>query len=294
MAFSTRVLLREKMAFTQILNDFRSSLHVQLDKAFEEGSKVLLNEIIDAMILNNKEQQLNIADAIRSLSDRIDRLDNARSSQVRIPEIYHNWVNLGEVVQNVQEVDEDDDEDEDDKNTMETDSLTGEVQEDDADADAVEEEDVEADVVDDDTVPEEDEGEAEEQEEEEEQQEEEEEQQVKEQIQGYLKFAEEQEAEEEGPLQELEVDGETYYYDSEGNVYKADENGEVGEPVGTYDESTGEFGLFESEAEAEAETLEPFTYKGKTYLKDSEDNVYLEDGSETNFHLVGGKMARKV
>ena len=91
-------------------------------------------------------------------------------------------------------------------------------------------------------------------------------------------------------LQELEVDGEMYYYDPAGNVYKtpATEN----EPVGTYDVATGEFSLFETE-EAE-EVLEPITYKGKQYLKDSENNIYLDDGSETDFRILGGKMVRKV
>ena len=300
------------MSFTQMLNEFRSSLHVQLDKAFEEGSKVLLNEIIDVMIINNKQQQLNIADviqslsdkinmiinnkqpqlniadAIRSLSDRIDRIDNSRQNQVCIPEVYHTKLNLADVVQTIQEVDDQDNNkeivQEDYENTVveeneytvveENEDTVVEENEDtvveeneDTVVEENEDEVAQGEVVDDDTIPEEDEGEAEEEEE------------------------EEEEEEQEDILQELEVDGKKYYYDSQGNIYELNENGEPGEPIGTYDEEMGEFALFELEEE-DVETLEEIIHKGKIYFKDSENNVYNAECQRIPYTYVNGRFVK--
>jgi len=103
-----------------------------------------------------------------------------------------------------------------------------------------------------------------------------------------------EEAEEEA-LQEIEVDGTTYYYDSEGNVFILTAEGvPCDEPVGKYDIENGEFGLFASEEEEESEGLEEFEYKGKTYYKDSEGNVYNASGEPLPYTFTNGRLARKA
>ena len=264
------------MSLSQHLVEFRKSLFADLDEAFLKASNTLLNNMVTEMVIQNNK---NYGEILRRL-EQLEQQSQTKPVMLTIPELFGTKTNLYDVVP--ESLSHEDVDEEDDAQTMETDSISGEVVEEDNKMvhEEEEEEEAEAEVVDDDTQPpEEDEGEA---------------YDADEDDTGDSAAGEDEDADAdadaEEALQELEVDGETYYYDSAGNVYKADENGEVGDPVGTYDESSGEFELFE----AATETLEPFTYKGKTYLKDSQDNVYLEDGSETDFHLVGGKMARKV
>ena len=104
--------------------------------------------------------------------------------------------------------------------------------------------------------------------------------------------AAEEEEEEENGLRELEVDGTTYYYDTEGNVYQLDDDGEATGPVGRYSEDSGEFELFESEAEEE--TLEEFTHKGKTYYKDSQNNVYNSQAEPLPYSYVNGRLVKNT
>jgi len=102
------------------------------------------------------------------------------------------------------------------------------------------------------------------------------------------------EAEEEA-LQEIEVDGTTYYYDSEGNVFTLTAEGvPCDEPVGKYDMESGEFGLFSTEEEEESESLEEFDHKGKTYYKDSEGNVYNASGEPLPYISTNGRFVRKA
>lgn len=91
----------------------------------------------------------------------------------------------------------------------------------------------------------------------------------------------------------LEVGDKTYWLDSEYKLYKETEEG-YEEINGTYNPETGELELEEdeddaseveddddaSEAEDEEETeeAEEFTYKNKTYYRDSNNNVYNADG----------------
>jgi len=102
--------------------------------------------------------------------------------------------------------------------------------------------------------------------------------------------AEEVSVSEEEALQELEVDGTTYYYDSAGNVYTLSEDGTPSEePVGTYNTESGEFELFESE-----EVLEEITYKNKKYYKDSHDNVYNVDMEPLPYTYTNNRFVRKA
>ena len=287
-----------------ILLEVRKSLHDELDRVFQEGSQRLLTEIVDKVIKDNNAaayNQQHIELYLKHLNERIDLLLTQKPPQQKqsntIPEVYHTDVELDQVVEDVTPENIEYDTEEDDDEVVE------EEEDDDEVVEEEEDEVVEAaptgDVVDDETVEDVDEGIAEEEEavEEEEEVVEEEEAVEEEEVVEEEEGVEEEEAAEEAAeedsdaLQPLEVDNITYYYDSEGNVYLPNDEGEVGEPVGKYDPETGEFEL---ELTSDSETLTPFTYKGKTYLKDSEDNVYTETGEETSFRYVGGKMVRKV
>ena len=284
-----------------ILLEFRKSLHDELDRVFQEGSQRLLTEIVDKVIKDNNAaayNQQHIELYLKHLNERIDLLLTRKPPQQKqsntIPEVYHTDVELDQVVEDVtpENIEYD---------TEEDDEVVEEEEDDDEVVEEEEDEVVEAaptgDVVDDETVEDVDEGIAEEEVEEAEEVVEEEEAVEEEEVVEEEEGVEEEEAAEEAAeedsdaLQPLEVDNITYYYDSEGNVYLPNDEGEVGEPVGKYDPETGEFEL---ELTSDSETLTPFTYKGKTYLKDSEDNVYTETGEETSFRYVGGKMVRKV
>jgi len=100
--------------------------------------------------------------------------------------------------------------------------------------------------------------------------------------------AEEVESESEAPkFTPLEVGDETYWLDEDNAVYKETEEGY--EEIGSYDPDTGELNIEEGEGEGEGEEVEAedeeietveFTFKGKTYLRDEENNVYNEEGEE--------------
>jgi len=87
----------------------------------------------------------------------------------------------------------------------------------------------------------------------------------------------------------LEVGDETYWLDEANAVYKETEEGY--EEIGSYDPDTGELNIEEGEVEEEVEGEEveaedeeietvEFLFKGKTYLRDEENNVYNEEGEE--------------
>lgn len=93
----------------------------------------------------------------------------------------------------------------------------------------------------------------------------------------------------------LEVGDETYWLDSDYKLYKETDEG-YEEINGTYDPETGELTLEEEdeadedateaeaeedeieETEEETEEAEEFTYKNKTYYRDSNNNVYNAEG----------------
>ena len=65
--------------------------------------------------------------------------------------------------------------------------------------------------------------------------------------------------------------------------------------IGKYNETDGEFELFsEEEQEEEGLQCEEFTYKGRTYLKDANDNVYTTTGVETGYKFVNNKLVKVV
>jgi hypothetical protein len=85
-------------------------------------------------------------------------------------------------------------------------------------------------------------------------------------------------------LKKIIINGVQYYMDDDNVVYTETEDGY--EQVGTYDAKTDSLILDEVEEEdeeddeeEEAIEVEDFLYKGKTYQRDSENNVY-EDGEQ--------------
>lgn len=84
---------------------------------------------------------------------------------------------------------------------------------------------------------------------------------------------EEEEAEEEPELKPITIKKVQYYIDSENNLYSETEDGY--EQVGVYDPETKTIKPVE-ESEDEGVEVEDFEYKGKTYQRDAENNVYLD------------------
>lgn len=256
-------------SLSELIIEFRKNLHDDIDRALDNATRRLLFGIIDQTVNDTQVGMRAVQYAIDTLTERVGELQRAHeqnqfqgmNASTIIPEIYHTGASLSDVVAS---------------STSHTAPMEVETEtEEEMEADVVDDEtveDVEEEVVDDETV--EEEAEAVEEEEE----------------------AEEEEAEEEEGLKELEVDGTTYYYDAEGNVYQLDSDGEATGPVGRYNEEAGEFELFEEEAEEEAEpeeeALEEFTHKGKTYYKDSENNVYNAEGEALPYSYVNGRFAK--
>ena len=83
----------------------------------------------------------------------------------------------------------------------------------------------------------------------------------------------EEEAEEEPELNPITIKKVQYYIDSENNLYSETEDGY--EQVGVYDPETKTIKPVE-ESEDEGVEVEDFEYKGKTYQRDAENNVYLD------------------
>jgi hypothetical protein len=87
---------------------------------------------------------------------------------------------------------------------------------------------------------------------------------------------------EEEPLKQVVIQGTSYYMDTENNLYLEIEDGY--EQIGTYDPThdTIELLVEDSEIEVEEEEeedeveVEEFDYKGKTYQRDTDMNVYLD------------------
>jgi hypothetical protein len=84
-----------------------------------------------------------------------------------------------------------------------------------------------------------------------------------------------EEAEEEPELKPITIKKVQYYIDSENNLYSETEDGY--EQVGLYDPETKTINpVEEEESEDEGVEVEDFEYKGKTYQRDAENNVYLD------------------
>ena len=87
-----------------------------------------------------------------------------------------------------------------------------------------------------------------------------------------------EEATEEEPepeLKPIKIKKVQYYIDSENNLYSETEDGY--EQVGVYDPETKTIKPVEEEEESEgAVEVEDFVYKGTTYQRDAENNVYLD------------------
>jgi hypothetical protein len=91
---------------------------------------------------------------------------------------------------------------------------------------------------------------------------------------------EEEEEDDENPLKPVTINGKPYFTDADNAVYVETDEGY--EEIGTYNPSTKSLTLHdageeeEEEAEEEAIEVEDFVYKGKTYQRDSENNVYYD------------------
>jgi hypothetical protein len=80
-----------------------------------------------------------------------------------------------------------------------------------------------------------------------------------------------------GPdLKPIKIDGKSYYIDEEQNVYAETEDGY--EQVGTFDSKTKKLVVEEESSDEDEDgiVVEDFVYKGKTYQRDEEGNVYLD------------------
>jgi hypothetical protein len=281
-----------------ILNTIRKDLHSEIDRVFTNGNHAIYIYLTKKLEETHSQQ----------LKDIYARLDSLQAASVtnkvadsRIPEVYFTDVNITEAIQNIEEdgtVHE-----EDDVLTVHDETSISEV------IDVVEEEEVQADLVENvveeeeeaiEVVEEEDdqtELEEEVVEEEEEDQAELEKDQVEledEVVEDQAELEEEAIEEEEDnseSLNEIEVDGVSYYYDSNGDVWELNEDNEPIGIIGKYNETDGEFELF-NQAEPEGLQCEEFTYKGRTYLKDADNNVYTTEGEETGYKFLNNKLVK--
>jgi hypothetical protein len=89
---------------------------------------------------------------------------------------------------------------------------------------------------------------------------------------------EEEDASSTPELKRIDYNGETYFIGSSNSVYEETEEGY--EQIGSYNPKTKEITRFEQEEEEDEEDnaieVEEFMYKGKTYQRDTENNVYLD------------------
>lgn len=265
-----------------ILNSIRKDLHSEIDRVFTNGSQSIY------VYLTKKLEETH-AQQLKEIYDRLDKLSapapvaSAAPATVsatpvvdtRIPEVYFTDVNISEAVQNI-EMDAEDGtvHEEDDVLTVHDDVSHSEVIEQEEDIDMVVGEVVE-----------------------------ELDQVVEEQIE-VVEEDQDQEVEDNSEsLNEIEVDGVSYYYDSNGDVWGLNEESEPVAIIGKYNETDGEFELFsqDGDVESDADEAEPeglqceeFTYKGHTYLKDDDNNVYTTEGEETGYKFVNNKLVKSV
>ena len=279
-----------------ILNSIRKDLHSEIDRVFTNGSHAIY------IYLTKRLEEIHA----KQLKDIYERLDKLAAPVVaaptvdtgRIPEVYFTDVNITEAIQNIEEdgtVHEEDDvltvhDEEASSEVVEV--VEEEVVEDQAELEVVEDQ-AELEVVEEEVV--EDQAELEVVEEEEVVEDQAELEVVEDQVE--LEVVEDQAEPEDNSesLNEIEVDGVAYYYDSNGDVWGLNEDNEPVAIIGKYNETDGEFELFsEEEQEEEGLQCEEFTYKGRTYLKDANDNVYTTAGVETGYKFVNNKLVKVV
>lgn len=116
-------------------------------------------------------------------------------------------------------------------------------------------------------------------------------------------IAEAEEGTEENEMTVLQVDGVDYYLDNENNVFTLDEEAGEYTHVGTYDPEDGSIAFLEQAEEEEVEEqeevvdedpMEEFTYKGETYYRDSESNVYTLDEEAGEYTHIGTWNGKKI
>ena len=273
-----------------ILNSIRKDLHSEIDRVFTNGSHAIY------IYLTKRLEEIHA----KQLKDIYERLDKLAAPVVaaptvdagRIPEVYFTDINITEAIQNIEEdgtVHEEDDvlTVHDEEASLEVVEVVEEEiieEEEVVEEEVIEEEEVVEEVVEEEVV--EDQAELEVVEEEE---------VVEDQAE--LEVVEDQAEPEDNSesLNEIEVDGVAYYYDSNGDVWGFNEDNEPVDIIGKYNETDGEFELFsEEEQEEEGLQCEEFTYKGRTYLKDANDNVYTTVGVETGYKFVNNKLVKVV
>jgi len=271
-----------------ILNTIRKDLHSEIDKVFTNGSHAIY-------IYLTKKLEETHSQQLKDIYARLDSLQGApvfnKIVESRIPEVYFTDVKITEAIQNIEEEDGTVHE-EDDVLTVHDEVSSSEIVE------IVEEETIEdqmdlGQIV---TELEDDQMEVEEVEEVEE-----DDHQVEVDVEQDVEEDQvEVEAEEDNsePLNEIEVDGIAYYYDSNGDVWGLNEESEPVAIIGKYNEEDGGFELFSQDGDIEADQepeglqCEEFTYKGRTYLKDADDNVYTTEGEETGYKFLNNKLVK--
>ena len=251
-------------ALSDVLLAFRKSLHDAVDNAFTEGSQRILTEFTSQILDNQKNSFELINRRLDAIQKSIENGTKNTQLDQQIPELYSSNANFANVVESITISEEDAEEEEEEVVEEEEEEVVEEEEEEE------QEHEEEGEVVEEDTVVEENEGEV-------------------------VEEDNHNDNNNEEALQEIDVDGTTYYYDASGNVWNVSEQGEPTEIIGKYTEETGEFEIFDSSAEEETEVeMEELTYKGKSYLKDSDDNVYKEDGTPTDFKFLNGRMVRNT
>ena len=89
----------------------------------------------------------------------------------------------------------------------------------------------------------------------------------------------EEEEDDENPLKPITIKGKPYFIDHDNAVYVETDEGY--EEIGSYNQATKSLDLHdaaseEEEEEEEAVEVEDFEYKGKTYQRDADNNVYYD------------------
>ena len=83
-------------SLSNILEDFRKSLHNDLDIAFNRGSQNLLMHLVDKLVSDNLRQTEVFINAINDLKKHI----GSGGGSVKIPEVYHTDVKLVDIISN--------------------------------------------------------------------------------------------------------------------------------------------------------------------------------------------------
>jgi hypothetical protein len=82
-------------SLSNILEDFRKSLHNDLDIAFNRGSQNLLTHLVEKLVSDNRRQTEVFIKAINDLKQEI-----SSGGSVKIPEVYHTDVKLVDIISN--------------------------------------------------------------------------------------------------------------------------------------------------------------------------------------------------